>query len=187
MTTTAPTLQQQIESLIEDRVIREACVRADQLPSSPGNERKTHESTGVAWQTAFFLESLVELSKENNVGLDDAASIACKCLKVFHDSVHAIQQEAGPACKEPGSVKLAKLDEAYPSDVLAHVLNQGFEATLQEFPGLELHRALLQRLIDADEELTQLEQKTRKAQARLDAADKELSRALTLSSLSPRA
>ena len=61
-----------------------------------------------------------------------------------------------------------------PSDVIACVLTEGADAAIAAFPSLEHHRAVVERLAAADEELNALEQQTKEAQARLDAADKEL-------------
>jgi hypothetical protein len=58
--------------------------------------------------------------------------------------------------------------------VIAYVLTEGIDAAISAFPGLEQHRAVAERLLKTDEELTSLEQQTREAQARLDAADREL-------------
>jgi hypothetical protein len=69
--------------------------------------------------------------------------------------------------------------EVYPSDVIAHVLRRGIEATLQEFPSLHPYRAAVQNLLDASAELDSLELKHREAQVQLDAADKELVRLLS--------
>lgn len=65
--------------------------------------------------------------------------------------------------------------EVRPSDVIALVLNEGIDAALAAFPGIAEHRSTLQRLVDTDAELNALEKRTQEAQARLDAADRELS------------
>jgi hypothetical protein len=69
--------------------------------------------------------------------------------------------------------------EVRPSDVIAFALSEGIEATLAAFPEIDEHRTTLQRLVDADAELTALEQRAKEAQSRLDAVDRELSALIT--------
>jgi hypothetical protein len=67
-----------------------------------------------------------------------------------------------------------------PSDVIAYLLHEGIEPAIAAFPQLEPHRAAAEQIVSANQELNELELKASEAQARLDAADKDLAALLAV-------